>query len=315
MNPPQSRPSADNPGTRVGRFAPSPSGPLHLGSLYSALISWLDVRASGGIWLLRIEDIDPPREVPGAGDAICRTLEQHGLYWDGEIMWQSRRHEAYAQTLERLRQLGLAFLCDCSRSQLHSRGGIYPGTCRQRLLPRDWQQQTLPDVAIRLRVADRVISFHDRLRGHCHYHLTHDLGDFIVRRRDGCWAYQLAVVVDDAEQGITHVVRGLDLLDSTPWQIWLQQQLGLPQPDYLHTALLCQASGQKLSKQACAAALAADDAPGNLARALHLLGLPGDPQAPVQTQLAQALASYESQQLPLANTTVDSALVAAQPRI
>ncbi len=282
----------------IGRFAPSPSGPLHLGSLLAAVVGWLDAEANGGRWLLRIEDIDPPREQPGATAAILEALTAHGLHWDGEPMLQSTRSAAYQAALDQLAAAGMLFRCTCTRRHLRAHGGSYPGTCRAHgmaALPAGTSH------ALRVRVPDgdaARIHFHDRLRGDCCFDLAQQ-GDFIVRRRDCLWAYQLAVVVDDAAQGVTDVVRGVDLLDSTPRQIHLQQLLGLPRPTYLHLPVLVDDRGDKLSKQTGALAIDLSSPELNLARVLLWLELPGDPTLPVQTQLAAALKAYRPDALPL----------------
>lgn len=233
-----------------GRFAPSPTGPLHAGSLLAALGSWLRARQAGGQWLVRIEDIDPPREVAGAARAQLRTLQAFGLEPDEAVMWQSRRGDAYRQALRNLLDAGHAFACHCSRSDLAAEGGIH-----RRCL----SAQTRDTPAIRLRVAGQApVDFTDLLQGRQRQDVASEVGDVVLRRADGLWAYQLATVVDDAAQGITEVVRGADLLDSTPRQILLQRMLGLPKPAYLHLPLLCDADGRKLSKSL--AALPLDDA-------------------------------------------------------
>ena len=230
-----------------GRFAPSPTGPLHAGSMLAALGSWLLARQAGGEWLLRIEDIDPPREVAGAAYDQLRTLAAFGLHHDGEIARQSRRGHLYRDALDRLLVRGQAFECHCSRSDLAASGGIHR---------RCVAASTRTDPAIRLRVDDDCeVAFDDLIHGRVAQRVDVDAGDFVLRRADGCWAYQLAVVVDDAAQGISHVVRGLDLLDNTPRQILLQNALGLPSPQYLHTPLVLAADGAKLSKQNGAQAL------------------------------------------------------------
>lgn len=226
-----------------GRFAPSPTGPLHAGSLMAALASWLDARSRGGQWLVRIEDIDPPREVPGAADRILRTLERLGLHWDGEVLYQSRRAEAYEAALSRLRDAGALYACRCSRADLQETQGCYPGHCRHLGLAEG------PGLALRCDCGTGMTTFTDRIQGSCSQNLAELCGDFIVRRKDGLYAYQLAVVVDDAWQGITDVVRGIDLLDSTPRQMRLQQLLALPTPRYLHLPVLVSEAGDKLSKQ------------------------------------------------------------------
>ena len=222
-----------------GRFAPSPTGPLHLGSLVAALGSWLMARRAGGHWLVRIEDLDPPREVPGAAQAQLRALAGFGLLPDGPVLFQSGRGEHYAAALAVLAASGEAFECRCTRGDLAGTGGIHRG-CVARPSGRH--------AAWRLRAPAGPIGFQDRIRGTQQQDLRAEVGDFVLRRSDGPWAYQLAVVVDDALQGINQVVRGADLLDSTPRQILLQRRLGLPQPDYAHLPLLLDAKGRKLSK-------------------------------------------------------------------
>ncbi|AZC20794.1 tRNA glutamyl-Q(34) synthetase GluQRS [Pseudomonas sp. CMR5c] len=249
----------------IGRFAPTPSGYLHFGSLVAALASYLDARAVGGRWLLRMEDLDPPREEPGAQAAILKALESYGFEWDGEMIRQSERHDAYAQVLDRLFNQGLAYACTCSRKQLESYQGIYPGLCRNLGHAQD-------DAAIRLRVPELEYHFIDRVQGQFRQHLGREAGDFVIRRRDGLYAYQLAVVLDDAWQGITDIVRGADLLDSTPRQLYLQELLGLPQPRYLHVPLITQPDGHKLGKSYRSPPLAEDQAPPLLLRALRALG-------------------------------------------
>lgn len=258
-----------------GRFAPSPTGPLHAGSLLAALASWLDARAHDGTWLVRIEDIDPPREVAGATADILATLDAFGLASDETVLRQSTRSDAYAHALQRLRDAGAAYGCACSRSEAVEAArvaglppGVYAGTCR------DGTHGRVPR-SIRLRVPDApddAVAFTDRARGRYAQCLAHDVGDFVLQRADGLWAYQLAVVVDDAAQGITDVVRGADLLDNTPRQIWLQRCLGLPTPRYLHLPIVTNARGEKLSKQTGAPPLDRSDVLGELERAWLQLG-------------------------------------------
>jgi glutamyl-Q tRNA(Asp) synthetase len=232
-----------------GRFAPSPTGPLHFGSLVAALGSCLDARAHGGRWRLRLEDVDEPRSVPGAAEGILLTLERFGFAWDGEVVRQSRRKAHYCAAFERLRRSGAVFACACSRrevadSSLGANGAPrYPGTCRDGL-PQGRQARSW-----RLKVDRGPICFEDALQGRFCQDLAAEVGDFVVLRADGYFAYQLAVVVDDADQGINHVVRGADLMASTPRQICLQRHLGLPQPTYLHLPAAVNAAGEKLSKQ------------------------------------------------------------------
>ena len=249
----------------IGRFAPTPSGHLHFGSLVAALASYLDARAVGGHWLLRMENLDPPREEPGAQAAILKALESYGFEWDGEMVRQSERHDAYDQVINRLFSQGLAYACTCSRKQLEAYQGIYPGLCRN-------AGHGTEDAAIRLRVPELEYHFTDRVQGEFRQHLGREAGDFVIRRRDGLYAYQLAVVLDDAWQGVTDIVRGADLLDSTPRQLYLQELLGLPQPRYLHVPLITQPDGHKLGKSYRSPPLAADQATPLLLRALRALG-------------------------------------------
>jgi len=260
--------------TYIGRFAPSPTGPLHVGSLVAALASWLDARAAGGRWLVRMEDLDRPRCEPGADDTILRQLEAYGLPWDGTVLYQSRRDDAYAAALAALRSQGAVFACTCTRSQLaqaprNAEGEIvYPGTCRLHPFP------NLAPHAWRVRTVDASPHFVDRVHGALRQDLADEVGDFVVKRADGLFAYQLAVVVDDAFQGVTHVVRGADLLWNTPRQIYLQGLLGLPTPAYAHVPLVTNAAGQKLSKQTLAPALPERGRRMVLAQALAALGHP-----------------------------------------
>jgi glutamyl-Q tRNA(Asp) synthetase len=255
-----------------GRFAPSPSGPLHFGSLIAAVGSYLEARQNAGVWLVRMEDLDPPREVKGAADAILRTLEAYGFEWEGRVMRQSRRGRAYAAALRRLERGSAVFPCACTRREISdstlagSSESIYPGTCRDGLPPGRSAR------AHRVRVGDAVIAFDDALQGRIEQDLADEVGDFIVRRADGLFAYQLAVVVDDFEQGITDVVRGADLLASTPRQILLQRLLGYPTPRYAHLPVAVNQAGEKLSKQTRAAPLSREEAPLQLWRALRFLG-------------------------------------------
>lgn len=249
----------------IGRFAPTPSGHLHFGSLVAALASYLDARSVGGRWLVRMEDLDPPREEPGAQAAILKALESYGFEWDGEMVRQSDRHAAYAEVLNRLFSQGLAYACTCSRKQLEPYHGIYPGFCRN-------AGHGTENAAIRVRVPELEYHFIDRVQGEFRQHLGREVGDFVIRRRDGLYAYQLAVVLDDAWQGITDIVRGADLLDSTPRQLYLQELLGLPQPRYLHIPLITQPDGHKLGKSYRSPPLTEDQATPLLLRALRALG-------------------------------------------
>jgi glutamyl-Q tRNA(Asp) synthetase len=275
-----------------GRFAPTPSGPLHFGSLVAALASFLDARHADGNWLLRIEDIDPPRCPPGAADSILYQLEAFGLHWDGQVTRQQDRDAAYRSALETLRSVGLAYPCSCSRKQWREHA-IYPGWCRQAV------REPGRPVAWRLR-SDRglrPVVWQDRLFGEQSFGPT-ELGDVILLRKDGLWAYQLAVVVDDAHQGITDVVRGYDLLDNTPWQRQLQHALGLPEPSYCHLPLIMGDNGRKLSKQNLAPALPLEDdaVRGLLHRALQALDQSPHPEmtrATVSEQLDRAIADWD----------------------
>jgi glutamyl-Q tRNA(Asp) synthetase len=267
----------------VGRFAPSPTGPLHAGSVVAALASWLDARAQGGRWLVRIEDTDAPRCSPQAAQTILRQLAELGLVADEPPLWQSTRGTAYQAALDRLLARALAYPCGCTRREIDdalaaagaapARHGekVYPGTCRDGLHGR-------PARAVRLRTlradgSDEIVDWVDRRLGAQRQNVTREVGDFVLRRADGLWAYQLAVLVDDAAQGITDVVRGEDLADNTPRQILLQRSLGVATPRYLHTPLVLAADGQKLSKQNGATAVDTRDALAALRAAGAVLGL------------------------------------------
>jgi glutamyl-Q tRNA(Asp) synthetase len=259
-----------------GRFAPSPTGPLHAGSLVAALASWLDARAAGGTWIVRIEDLDPPREVPAAGDEILRQLAACGLESDEPVLRQSQRSDAYEAAFLRLAAQELVYGCACSRKDVEAAiavragwpDGVYPGTCsRAAVAPASVR-------AWRIRVPDATVSFVDRATGPYAQSLARDVGDFVIRRADGLWAYQLAVVVDDAHQRITDVVRGADLLDNTPRQIHLQRVLGLPRPRYLHVPVVVDERGEKLSKQTLAPPLDSHAPLAALEAAGRHLGLP-----------------------------------------
>ncbi|AZS77008.1 tRNA glutamyl-Q(34) synthetase GluQRS [Achromobacter spanius] len=294
--------------TYVGRFAPSPSGPLHAGSLVAALASWLDARAHGGRWLLRMEDVDMPRTVPGAADAIMAQLNALGLHWDGDVMWQSQRNAAYQSAFDTLAARGLIYGCGCTRREIADsalRGQTapgadgerpYPGTCRHGLPPgrqaRAW----------RLRVPDGIERFEDRWLGPQEQDVATAVGDFALRRADGLWAYQLAVVVDDAEQGVTDVVRGADLLSSTARQRVLGRLLGLPPLRYLHVPLILDTvSGLKLSKQNGAAAIDTGTPMAALADAWRALGFGPIAAADRDDFLRTATAQW-AQHFPLAQS-------------
>ncbi len=305
----------------VGRFAPSPTGPLHAGSLVAALASWLDARAHQGQWLVRIEDVDTPRCVPGADAFILQQLASCGLVPDAPPQWQSARSPLYQQALDRLVEQGHAYPCACSRKDIEdthaARGHTrerhaalpYPGTCRHGLQGRtarswrfnasDFMQKQPPALdgkaqeAIFL-IANNQLQWHDRRLGGQQQDIAQAVGDFVLRRADGLWAYQLAVVVDDADQGVTDVVRGEDLADNTPRQILLQQALGVPTPRYLHTPLVCGDNGEKLSKQNGARALDLSHPLQALGDAALMLGLPPLPDAPntPNLRIADALALW-----------------------
>ena len=262
-----------------GRFAPSPTGPLHFGSLVAAVGSHLDARTQGGEWLVRMEDVDLPRCVPGAADDILRTLEAFGFAWDGPVLYQHRRSEAYAAALDALIDAGDVYPCACSRKDIAEAarrmaddgGPVYPGTCRRGL------PAGQPARAWRLRVGNSPVSFVDRIQGEIAQRLADDVGDFVLRRADGLFAYQLAVTVDDHFQQISDVVRGADLLASTPRQIALLQALGHSLPRYAHLPVAANPAGEKWSKQTRAPALDVGRAPAELVRALHFLGQAAPP--------------------------------------
>jgi glutamyl-Q tRNA(Asp) synthetase len=285
----------------VGRFAPSPTGPLHFGSLVAAVASWLDARAAGGEWHLRIEDVDAPRTVPAAEGRILRLLESLGLHWDGPVVRQSERTGRYAAALADLRARGLTYRCRCSRREIADSGVfgidgiVYPGTCRHAALAED------SPAAERFRVPDERISIQDRVQGTISQKLNEDIGDFVVKRRDGLYAYQLAVVVDDADLGVTDVVRGADLLDSTPRQVAVQRALGAATPRYLHLPVATR-HGEKLSKQTLAPAVTAAAGPRAIADALRFLGqaVPGADRPPAM--LAAAALCWTPARIPRART-------------
>lgn len=286
-----------------GRFAPSPTGPLHFGSLVAATASYLEARRAGGEWLLRIEDLDPPREVRGSAEEIVATLDALGFRWNESIVKQSERDALYQEALERLLAEGRAFPCSCSRSELQSAQPAgreqsdelyYPGWCRNGVRAPD------RPLAIRFRVAPGTISFDDRLQGLQSAELARDTGDFVIRRSDGLFAYQLAVVVDDAVQNITHVVRGADLIGSTARQIALQGALGLPPPEYAHLPVAIDANGIKLSKSTGAAAVDARQPVHELWRTLKFLKQgppPGLRRSPLATVWEWAIENWQARPL------------------
>ncbi|MGZ5473719.1 MAG: tRNA glutamyl-Q(34) synthetase GluQRS [Thermoanaerobaculia bacterium] len=280
----------------TGRFAPSPTGPLHLGSLVAAVGSWLFARVESGRWLVRIEDLDTPRVVPGSAEEILAALRRYALEWDGEVVWQSRRTALYERALHELRAKNLVYDCACSRADLQRAASapvgsepVYPGTCRNGIGPGKTPR------AIRFRAPDEIIAFDDLLVGHQQENVAERTGDFVVRRADGLFAYQLAVVVDDAEQGVTQVVRGADLLASTPRQIALQRALGYPTPAHAHLPLVVNADGSKLGKRDGALPLPTLDEARvreTLALALQHLGIEGRPEGAPREMLELALQRF-----------------------
>lgn len=284
----------------IGRFAPSPTGHLHIGSLLVALASYADAKAHNGRWLVRIEDLDPPREVAGAANDILRTLEAFGFEWDGEVTYQSQRHHLYQQALETLKKQNLAYPCTCSRKQWQQNarqgadGWVYNGYCAH--FPQTNNQKT---PAWRLSVSKQNIGFQDRIIGFYSQNLAEEIGDFVLLRADGFWAYQLAVVVDDAEQGITHIVRGQDLLVSTPRQIFLQHCLNYPQPQYAHLPLLTNSQGQKWSKQTLAPALNLAEQEKLLRQVSNYLAIPPAPNVSCPQDLLEwAIQNWHIQTVP-----------------
>jgi glutamyl-Q tRNA(Asp) synthetase len=274
----------DNPGrddsAYIGRFAPSPTGPVHFGTLLAAVGSYLQAKVNNGKWLLRMEDVDTTRRVDGADTDILHTLEAFGFEWHGDVVYQSQRTELYRQALDMLASDHRLFPCLCSRKQLAATGSdVYPGTCRHRTFPEK------RDHAVRVIVDDSIILFDDCILGRQQQKLATECGDFVVKRRDGLFAYQLAVVVDDALQGITEIVRGADLLDSTPRQIYLQRLLGYPTPGYCHLPLAVDQNGSKISKSAGAAKV---DISGRQAALVHVLDFLGQqpPRELLDTDLA-----------------------------
>ena len=257
----------------IGRFAPSPTGPLHFGSLVAAVASYLDAKNHQGKWLVRIEDIDPPREIAGSTEQILRTLEAFGMFWDGPVMYQSTRIAAYETALAQLDRQGLIYPCTCSRKEIANasttgiEGPIYPGTCRQAAA-----HPERAAFAWRIRTNSNVMRFEDVIQGAQAQQLEQEIGDFVLKRADGLFAYQLAVVIDDHEQGVTNVVRGSDLLASTPRQIYLQKMMGFPTPSYAHVPIVTNANGEKLSKQTLAKPIQTTNPEASLWQALHFLG-------------------------------------------
>jgi glutamyl-Q tRNA(Asp) synthetase len=278
----------------VGRFAPSPTGDLHLGSLYTAAASFLDARANGGSWLVRVEDLDGPRVVPGSADGILRTLSRFGFEWDGDVVRQSDRDDRYAAALDNLRERGLTFQCSCSRLQL-AEDERYPGHCRKGPL------KPGAPCATRIRVDQATVQFTDRVQGTFRQDVAAAVGDLLVRRRDQLFAYVLAVVVDDSAQQVTHVVRGADLLDNTPRQIYLQRLLGLKPPAYAHVPVLMEPDGKKLAKSARSVHLDSNTPLPLIIQVLDLLNLSPPPeleQATIPEAWGWAIRRWNIERLP-----------------
>ncbi len=288
-------PADDRSRPYVGRFAPTPSGPLHFGSLLTAVASFLDARAHTGTWRLRIDDLDTPRKVPGANDSILRTLAEHALHWDGPVAFQSDHVADYRAALAELSRQGLSFRCTCSRKDLRGHR-VYPGTCRTRDVPPG------REAAVRIRVPDAEYVFEDRLQGRCAECLARATGDFVIARRDGLTAYQLAVVADDAAMRVTDVVRGADLLDSTPRQLFLAERLGFETPRYLHLPVIADRSGAKLSKRTAASTIESAHPEQNLQWSLELLGLEPPERATPEELLAWAVPRWNAERLPRGTT-------------
>lgn len=279
----------------VGRFAPSPSGPLHFGSLVAALGSYFQAKSQHGQWLVRIEDIDPPREMPGAASLILSTLESYGLHWDQSVVYQSQRHDLYQQQIEAWLQSQRAYYCQCTRKQIKQSGGFYLGTCRHRHLT------TPHDCAIRLKVDDPIHAFYDQKHGKIAIPTQLAAEDFIIKRRDGLFAYNLAVVLDDIEQGITEVVRGADLIEPTGRQINLYRYLQHPEVSYIHLPLAVDEHGNKLSKQNHAPAVNNHNPKPTIMQVMQFLGfdLPVDFQsASIEQMLNWGVQNWSLTQLP-----------------
>ena len=276
----------------IGRFAPSPTGPLHFGSLLAALASFLDARANQGKWLMRIEDLDPPREPAGSAELILQQLQDFGMNWDDEVLYQSARLGIYEEIVDQLQDKGLAYPCDCTRPQIREMGLVYNGSCRERSTPPE------KPYALRLKTEALKIGFDDVIQGHFSQQLELDAGDFVIRRKDELYAYQLAVVVDDEFQNITHVVRGWDLLDSTPRQIYLQRVLNYQEMSYIHIPIIVDGKGQKLSKQTFAPSIETDRASEAIYKALIFLGQVPPVEIAIErpeSQLQWAIANWDSQ--------------------
>ena len=280
-----------NKNTYIGRFAPSPSGPLHFGSLIAALASYLQAKSNNGKWLLRIEDVDTPRTVPGADKVILKQLENLGLYWDGEIVYQSQNTERYQSVFNVLQNINMIFPCSCSRKELDN--STYPGTCRK------GTNKKLTHYSQRLIVEDKEIGFHDLLQGYYSQSLKKDVGDFVLKRRDDIFTYHLAVVIDDADQNISEIVRGVDLLDSTPRHIYLQNLLQLNTPDYLHLPIAVNNQGNKLSKQTNAQSIDINSPLKTIYDALKFLGQsPPNDLSDKESLLNWSIQNWQPEKLP-----------------
>ncbi len=285
----------DNPMKYVGRFAPSPSGPLHFGSLIAALGSYFQAKSQNGTWLVRIEDLDPPREMEGAAQLILQALEAYGLHWDGEVIYQSQRHHIYQAQIDQWLASGEAYYCDCTRKQIKQYGGFYPGTCRARSLTPE------TECAIRLVMRHPVEQFYDQRHGLIHIPAQLAQEDFIIKRRDGLYAYNLAVVLDDIAQGVTQIVRGADLIEPTGRQISLYKTLGHQLVSYVHLPLAMEQDGRKLSKQNHATAIDISDPAPTLIRAMQFLGFqlpPGFERLTVAQMLEWGKQNWTLSQLP-----------------
>jgi glutamyl-queuosine tRNA(Asp) synthetase len=274
-----------------GRFAPTPSGPLHFGSLIAALASYLDARANSGTWLVRIEDVDTPRAVAGADQVILEQLKHHELHWDGEIWYQSARTEVYQQALEQLQHRQLTYRCTCTRKQIKALGPYYTGTCRHKHIHS-------PNSAVRFRNDDPILSFNDGWQGHVDIEPNFAGEDFVLFRRDGLFTYQLAVVVDDIEQGVTDIVRGEDLLTATSWQLNLWRYFTDRTPHFKHVPLALDEQGRKLSKQNHAPALSNTDAKEQLQAAMRFLGLTPNSRLNIPQMLTDAVAQWQARSFP-----------------
>lgn len=277
--------------SRTGRFAPSPTGDLHFGSLLAAVASYLQAKSTGGRWLVRVEDIDPPREVPGSADRILRELQRFGMSSDEPVLFQSRRSRDYELAIAGLIDRGDAFWCGCSRSELPG-SGIYPGSCRNGL-PAGKSPRS-----VRLRVSAETVGFTDQIQGYVEENLQETVGDFVIRRADGLAAYQLAVVLDDAWQGVSEVVRGADLLDSTARQIYLQKRLGLPTPEYAHHPVAVGTDGRKLSKRLGSDPISSSTPASALSAALRFLGQDCPAESSVQSLWDWALSNWRLAAIP-----------------